>query len=375
MVSIAMVDKTDSVGLAWTIPGDVPGLYARTVKGDVNMFKIWTFFLMTILMTLIVALSLASAASAAALCQNSGDLGAGYCDEDGDLTADLPVDSKEWKNPDTLIFGDTPLEDIVDYADIFDDFMKFLSQKTGKKVAYQPMAANSAGIEDMRAGRLHIASFSTGATGYAVNLAGYVPMAVKGTEKEFQGYRLIVLVKKDSPYQKLHDIKGKKVAHTSPSSNSGHIAPMALFPQEGITPGKDYEIVFSGNHEKSVLGVDKGEYDAACVGSSLYDRVINAGDAKADDFRIIWRSSQFPTSSFGYAHDLHPDLVKKIKEAFAEYRFTPKMINAFGKTDRFVPVTYIREYKLARMVAYAGGEKFDEKGLQALAASEKKVAK
>jgi hypothetical protein len=32
------------------------------------------------------------------------------------------------------------------------------------------------------------------------------------------------------------------------------------------------------------------------------------------------------------------------------------------------------DYKLARMVAIAGGEKFDEKGLQTMAASEKKAA-
>jgi phosphonate transport system substrate-binding protein len=66
-----------------------------------------------------------------------------------------------------------------------------------------------------------------------VNIAGAVPFAVKGNEKEFQGYNLIVIVKKDSPYQKLADLKGKKLAHTAPSSNSGHMAPLALFPAAG----------------------------------------------------------------------------------------------------------------------------------------------
>ena len=82
-------------------------------------------------------------------------------------------------------------------------------------------------------GRLHVGGFSTGPTAFAVNLAGAVPFAVKGTAKEFQGYNLIVIVKASSPYQKLSDLKGKKVAHTSPSSNSGHLAPMSLFPGAG----------------------------------------------------------------------------------------------------------------------------------------------
>ncbi|MDR3331487.1 MAG: phosphate/phosphite/phosphonate ABC transporter substrate-binding protein [Synergistaceae bacterium] len=331
------------------------------------MLKKWIL----IIMTLIVALTLAIPVWAA---EQRIDLDARYRDDDGDLTADQPLDSKEWKDPDTLVFADAPLEDVAEFKTIYADFLKFLSQKTGKKVEYRVLDTNSGGIEDMRSGRLHVASFSTGATCYAVNLAGYVPMAVKGTEKSFQGYQLIVLVKSDSPIQELSDLKGKKVAHTSPTSNSGHIAPVALFPQEGVTPGEDYEIVFSGNHEKSIMGVGNGDYEAACVGSSLFDRVVSGGDVNESDYRIVWESSTFPTSSFGYAHDLHPDLVKKIKEAFFEYRFTPPMIKAFGGMDRFFPITYLRDEKVARLVAIAGGEKFDEAGLKAMAEAENKAA-
>ncbi|MDR3231466.1 MAG: phosphate/phosphite/phosphonate ABC transporter substrate-binding protein [Synergistaceae bacterium] len=337
------------------------------------MFKKW----MLVLMALLVALSLAIPASAA---ETANDLDARYRDDDGDLTADAPLDPKDWENPDVLVFADAPLEDVAEFRTIYAGFLDFLSQKTGKKVEYRVLDTNSGGIEDMRAGRLHLASFSTGATCYAVNLAGYVPIAVKGDEKSFQGYRLIVLVKSDSPIQDLEDLRGKKVAHTSPTSNSGHIAAVALFPQEGLTPGEDYEIVFAGNHEKAILGVGTGEYEAACVGSSLFERVVSGGDAREADYRIVWESSTFPTSSFGYAHDLHPELVGKIKEAFFEYRFTPSMIKTFGGMDRFSPITYLRDEKVARLIAGAGGEKFDEAGLKVMAeaenqALEKKKAK
>src|SRR3546814_13559222 len=32
-----------------------------------------------------------------------------YCDRDGNLTADLPVDEGEWVDPDTIIFSYTPV--------------------------------------------------------------------------------------------------------------------------------------------------------------------------------------------------------------------------------------------------------------------------
>ena len=49
---------------------------------------------------------LAAASSAAwsqAVCKSRGDLDANYCDENGDLVADLPKDPKKWKNPSTLV--------------------------------------------------------------------------------------------------------------------------------------------------------------------------------------------------------------------------------------------------------------------------------
>lgn len=59
----------------------------------------------------------ASPAAAAEDCPR-GFLDAQYCDRDGDLTADLPTDSAEWLDPDTLIFSYTPVEDPAVYQSV-----------------------------------------------------------------------------------------------------------------------------------------------------------------------------------------------------------------------------------------------------------------
>lgn len=186
----------------------------------------------------------ASAAQAADACPNRGDLDQMYCDANKDLVADTPTDPAKLKTPSTLVFTYTPVEDPAVYEDIFKPFTKHLSECTGKRVVFYQVQSNAAEIEAMRSGRLHVGGFSTGPTAFAVNIAGAVPFAVKGYADGFQGYNLIVIVKKDSPYQKLTDLKGKKLAHTAPSSNSGHMAPVALFPKEGLTPDKDYKVIF-----------------------------------------------------------------------------------------------------------------------------------
>jgi len=227
----------------------------------------------------------------------------------------------------------------------------------------------------MRSGRLHVGGFSTGPTAFAVNIAGAVPFAVKGYEKEFQGYNLIVVVKKDSPYQKLADLKGKKFAHTSPSSNSGHMAPMALFPKEGLSPGKDYNILFSGKHDQSVLGVRSGDYDGAAVASDVFYRMATRGQIKEDDFRVIYKSAKFPTSSFAYAHDLEPKFRDQMLKCFYDYRFTEEMKKAFDGADRFFPVSYQKDWAIVRQVAEAGGEKFNSAAYERESAREAEARK
>ena len=299
-------------------------------------------------------------AVAADACKNRGELDTMYCDENNDMVADVPTDSKRWRNPSTIVFTYTPVEDPAVYENIFKPFTTHLSKCLDKKVVFYQVQSNAAEIEAMRSGRLHVGGFSTGPTAFAVNLAGAVPFAVKGAEREFQGYNLIVVVKASSPYQKLSDLKGKKVAHTSPSSNSGHLAPLALFPKEGLAPDKDYKVLFSGKHDQSVMGVHSGDYDAAAVASDVFHRMGERGQVKESEFRVIYRSQKFPTSSFAYAHDLDPRLVDKMLGCFYEYRFPPEMQKAFDGADRFFPVNYKTTWAVVRDVAKGSGQGFDK---------------
>ena len=135
-------------------------------------------------------------------CKNRGQLDTLYCDENKDLVADTPKDAKRWKNPSTLVFTYTPVEDPAVYENIFKPFTDYLSKCTAKRVVFYQVQSNAAEIEAMRSGRLHVGGFSTGPTNFAVNLAGAVPFAVKGDSKEWQGYQLWLIVKKDSPLQR-----------------------------------------------------------------------------------------------------------------------------------------------------------------------------
>ena len=299
-------------------------------------------------------------------CSNRGALDAMYCDADGDLVADPPTDPGKLQDPSTLVFAYTPVEDPAIYEDIWKPFIKHLEAVTGKDVQFFAVQSNSAEVEAMRSGRLHIAGFSTGPTPFAVNLAGAVPFAIMDADDGQFGYKLQVYTQADSDIKTMPDLAGKRVAHTSPTSNSGNLAPRALFPDLGVVPDKDYEVSYSGSHDQSMLGVVAGDYDAAPVASEVVIRMADRGLYDPADVRIVWESDPFPTTSYGYAHDLAPELKETIREAFFTFDFAGTALGEeFSGVSKFIPITYKDQWAVIRQIQKANGVEYTPQGLAA----------
>ncbi|MGF1552866.1 MAG: phosphate/phosphite/phosphonate ABC transporter substrate-binding protein [Paracoccaceae bacterium] len=298
-----------------------------------------------------LALLAAPAAAQDMSCANRGLLAERYCDENYDLVADIPKDRGEWVDPDTLFFSYVPVEDPAIYEDVFAPFVTHLEEVTGKDVRYFSAQSYAAQIEALRSGRLHVAGLSTGSTPFGVNIAGFDPFTIMGTEEGEYGYRMLVITHADSDIETIEDLKGQTVAHTEQASNSGNQAPRALLASEGVTPGEDYEVVYSGGHDQSILGVANRDYVAAPVASSVLDRMSDRGVVDMANLKVIYESQSFPTTAFGNAHDLDPALRLLIEKAFYTFEFEGTSIGEeFQDADRFIPITYKDNWQVIRTI-------------------------
>ena len=292
-----------------------------------------------------------------------GDLDARYCDTDGDLIADIPTDPAQQIDPDTLIFAYTPVEDPAVYKTAWADFLTYLEEKTGKKVVFFPVQSNAAQIEAMRSGRLHISGFNTGSNPLAVNCAGFRPFTIMASNDGHFGYEMEIITYPGSGIEKMEDIKGRELAFSSPTSNSGFKAPSAILKSDyGMEAERDFTPVFSGKHDNTILGVANKDYPAGAIANSVMHRMIERDVIKPEQVVSIYKSQTFPTTGFGVVYNLKPELQDKIKEAFFTFPWEGSSLQEeFKKSgeEQFIEMNYkdfwdvIRKIDAANGVSYA----------------------
>jgi len=288
-----------------------------------------------------------------------GDLDKRYCDVNGDMIADTPTDPAQQLDPDTLIFAYTPVEDPAVYKTAWSDFLTHLEEVTGKKVVFFPVQSNAAQIEAMRSGRLHIAGFNTGSNPLAVNCAGFSPFTIMASKDGNFGYEMEIITYPGSGITKVEDIEGKQLAFTSPTSNSGFKAPSAILKADyNMIPERDFDPVFSGKHDNSILGVANKDYPAASIANSVMKRMISRDVIKPEQVISIYKSETFPTTGFGVVYNLKPELQAKIKQAFFDFNWEGSSLQKeFEKSNegQFLPMNYKEFWAVIRKIDAANG--------------------
>jgi phosphonate transport system substrate-binding protein len=286
-----------------------------------------------------------------------------FQDADGDMVADTPTDRSKQIDPATLVFAYTPVEDPAVYAKVWKGFLEHMEKVTGKKVQFFAVQSNAAQIEAMRAGRLHVAGFNTGGNPIAVACAGFKPFAMMAHADDSFGYEMEIITYPGSGIEKVQDLKGKNLAFTSETSNSGYKAPSAILKVEyGLEARKDFEPVFSGKHDNSVLGVANKDYPAAAIANEVMQRMIARGVVKADQIKSIYKSQTFPTTGYGVVYNLRPELQEKIKEAFFSFPWKGSALaEEFGKAgeSKFIPITFKKHWEVIRKIDAATNVSYD----------------
>ena len=252
-------------------------------------------------------------------------------------TLATPAFAQDWKAKyPELVFAIIPAENASGVTERYTPFVNYLSKELGTKVTLRIANDYAAIIEGQRAGNIHIASYGPSSFARARMTGAKVDaFAIETNLDGTKGYHSVFYVKKDSPYQKVEDLKGKNLGLVDPNSTSGNNVPRFALNGMKIEPETFFgKIVYTGSHENAIIALQQGTVDIVAnwwndEQESNLQRMVRKNMAKADDFRIIFKSEQIVNSPLAYLSDLPEELKAKIRDAVLN--ITTKDKAAFDK--------------------------------------------
>lgn len=267
--------------------------------------------------------------------------------------AAMPAKAQDWKQKfKSISFSSVSAENQAATQARYKDVARVFQERTGVEMRIFTATDYAGTVQALTSGQIQMAQL--GASGYAsawIDSNGAVEPLV--TNKELDGalgYHSILIVKSDSPYKKLEDLKGRTLAWADPNSTSGYLIPLVSLRGAGIEPEKFFgRTLFSGGHEQSVLGVINGQLDSAFTWSSKGHNagqiraMVDRGVLKMDQFRVVWESPLIPNPLVVVRKDMPEDMKRELRAFWIElHKIDPKVAEAAarGKTAGFVPATH-----------------------------------
>jgi phosphonate transport system substrate-binding protein len=240
-------------------------------------------------------------------------------------------------------------------------FVGYLERQLGVKVKLTTASDYAGTIEAMRAKKAEMAYFGPAsyAKAYEVTGGNVEPFAVTTDDVGNAMYSSVMVVRSDSPYKTMNDLKGKTLAFADPNSTSGYQVPNFYLRQSGIVPDQFFgKTGFAGSHENGVLAVVNGTYDAAVTwyrneARSNFARMEGKGMVPKGALRVIWESPKLPESPYTLLKSLPEAMKADIKRVvLALPDKDPEAWKALtdGKAKGLAPVTHDNYVDILKLI-------------------------
>ena len=220
----------------------------------------------------------------------------------------------------SLRFGVNPWATEPEMRRIFGPLMEYIGDQLDINIIIVIPTSYDDLLKRTARGEIDIAAFN--AVSYLRARRGDLPLRYiatllrkeKGEKTSRDYYTGYIVVRKDSPYKTLDDLKGKTFAFVEPDSGSGYKMPAALLATTGRgSPGEFFKkYFFVGDHDEVMSAIYHKSVDGGATWDNSYNlNTSNKRFGKA--FRIIRRISPIPNDAWVTGPKVDPATAEKLK--------------------------------------------------------------
>ena len=201
-----------------------------------------------------------------------------------------------------------------------------LSEQLDVKVTYVPVINYPAAVTAFRTGNLDLVFFG-GLTGVQarVQTPGSKVLVQRDVDEKFHS---VFIANKKSSLQninsmnKLTSLKGKRFTFGSESSTSGRLIPQYFLNKAGVQL-KDFKGIrpgFSGSHDRTLMLVQSGSYEAGVLNEKVWESSLESGRADPAKVFMFWKTPPY----YNYHWLAQGNLDKRFRKGF-----TKELTNVF----------------------------------------------
>ena len=217
----------------------------------------------------------------------------------------------------------------------------YLSEELGRPVSLKLSPNMGAAINEIAEKKVDLA-YLTPVAYLKAHAKGNAKIVAKTVTKGKASFQLMIVVKEDSPYKTIADLKGKRFAF----GDKRALLQRAAVVGAGIKMEDFSEYKFIGHYDNIARAVVNGDFDAGILKDTM------AFQWQGKGLRILAESPALPPYNIAAKGDIDDETLEKLKEAFLKLnKNNPehlKVIKAVDKKYDGFAATSDAEYDVVR---------------------------
>jgi phosphonate transport system substrate-binding protein len=223
---------------------------------------------------------------------------------------------------------------------LYRELADYVSRGVGKELQFVQRKTYSEINELLEKGEMEVALLCSGPYATAKARMGVEPLAVPVIHGS-QFYHSFLIVGRDSPYQRLEDLRGRSFAFTDPHSNTGKLVPTFWLAERGERPESFFsQIIYTYSHDNSILAVARGLVDGAAVDGLVWEYYQEKRPALAARTKIIKKSEPYGNPPLVASRSLSEAERQQVRQVLLTMHQSPQGRKILEELliERFVPL-------------------------------------
>jgi phosphonate transport system substrate-binding protein len=242
-----------------------------------------------------------------------------------------------------LLFGSVAMDIPAVMHKRLKPLTRYLSEKLGRPVSLKLSPNMGVAIKEVANKQVDLA-YLTPVAYLKAHAAGDAKIVAKTVTKGKASFQLMIVVKEDSPYKTVADLKGKSFAFGDKKA----LLQRAAVVGAGINMEDFSNYQFIGHYDNIARAVLNGDFDAGILKDTM------AFQWKGKGLRILAESPDLPPYNITAKGDIDDDTLAKLKDAFLGLdKNNPehlKIIKAIDKKYDGFAATSDAEYDVVRVL-------------------------